>query len=432
MNCFLILAAAICCFFSGAQAYTQADLNAVCKENYLKESTISSVQPHPHRCDAFLICVPSHPGFKAVEKGCPSGLMFDSNYLVCNWAVAVTCNQACSAGDKFKHLIACDTYFECKNNKFDPTAKKCTSGERFDAKTKTCVADSTCGKPVGVETVPCSTNFKPTEVPGTYQQKDNGVWTIKACPKNLGFSMKTCKCTDSLIADCPSSYKANPSDQNSYFKLESKTYVKKTCSAGEKFSLSDCACHTTGSGKCSTIDISFSSDTSDKYNSYVQNENVQVSGGYGVFDGTGYLVLPITNNNDYGDTFKIKFTFNAGSSQLSNDIALFGNDRCDDTASFKVSLDGKTSGSISLTIDTVFGSTSYSDKATNLKYDTDYAIEITKQDKDFKVNVNSVQAVSKTYAGTLPRNKCSYGIGNLKSKSNFKGKIKDFYFSKCI
>ncbi|GAB1603947.1 hypothetical protein Ahia01_000676000 [Argonauta hians] len=131
----------IYCLSCGAQAYTAAELDAVCTK-------AAAVQPHPYRCDAFLSCVPTHTGFKAVEMACPSKLMFDPIYSVCNWAVQVTCDQECTDGDKFKAFYACDTYFECKNNKFNPKEKKCAPGESFDAATKTCVTDASCGEQI--------------------------------------------------------------------------------------------------------------------------------------------------------------------------------------------------------------------------------------------------------------------------------------------
>ncbi|GAB1603949.1 uncharacterized protein LOC115219174 [Argonauta hians] len=434
MNYFLLLSAAVCCLFYETQAYKPAQLNAVCKEKFLKDGTIAGIQPHPFRCDAFLSCVPSHRGFKAIEKGCALKLMFDSRYSACNWASLVTCDQACKDGDKFKGFNACDTYFECTNSKFNPEEKKCAPGNRFDAKSKACVTDASCGDPVPPAGQACNVNYKIAAVPGTYEQKDNGIWKPKACPKNLGFSMTTCKCSENLVTDCPGNYKADTSDPSSYFKLENNNYVKKSCAAGERFSLSDCGCHLTkSSGKCSTIEIPFSSDTSDTHKSYVHNEKVTISGGYGVFDGTGYLTLPSTNNNDYGDNFEVKFTFNAENSKPDDKVALFGNYRCNDPGTFKVFLRTKTNPAMfSIIIQFQAGSTLKRDAIIRKNINTDYTLKITKQGPAFKVYLDGVETISKTYPGKLAPNKCSYGIGNLKSKSNFKGKIKDFHFSKCL
>ncbi|GAB1603948.1 hypothetical protein Ahia01_000676100, partial [Argonauta hians] len=180
------------------------------------------------------------------------------------------------------------------------------------------------------------------------------------------------------------------------------------------------------SADCSTIAIPFSSDTSDTYGSNVENLNVQVSGGYGVFGGTGYLTLLSTTNIDYGDSFEVQFTFNAAQ-KVFDHMPLFGNMGCVDQGYIFVYLREPSSlGDFDLRIGLGFEEgTSDLNTIPDMNFNRDYSLKITKQGPALNIYLNGVAFVLATIPGKLAPTTCPYYIGRIDELVYFDGKIKD-------
>ncbi|CAI9733059.1 asparagine-rich protein-like isoform X2 [Octopus vulgaris] len=457
MNYTFVVIFLVCLIGCDAQVYTEQDLVKYCND-WMKDGSLSAVRAHPYRCDFFIMCIPTAGDYRVSEMVCSEGLFFDETKKTCDWITDQThCVRKCNAGDKFRHKSDCNKYYECKNGEFviknNTPSETCGKHKRFSEKAQACVEDKTCGKkedcnitqndcPSGYVLIEedckcekrktCADQYKITQKLEVYQQLKDGVWIELRCISGYNFNLTTCTCSDkiSTIYDCPSSYKIHNNKDKYYVKMNNVD-VLQTCQPGHNFNISDCQCHPYQStNNCLKIDIPLATDTKEVHGSYVHDENVEVSNGYGYFNGSAYFVIPALSGNEFPDEFKFSIEFFLLPNQLGSTVAIAGNGRCNTSPTFSVSVDVPINSSPLLVIQIKTNGTNSVTKM-SVSFSTWTKLVILKTGNAMELQLDGVPTIIPN-VGKVDRHQCAIGAGNMSNMSNFVGYMKNFYFAKCL